>query len=155
MFLLLCWASMASGKQTAWHLHSANCYFSQVDSYFAQSLTDVSSISVMQLTGESERSLSRKSNTRKLTALLRGHLKSCSEQGRIAPTLPDASLPAHSDTAFFDVTRQYRDKGISLALLRTLQLPPHQNRLGGWKESNILYRGKLTYDQPDAEAYVG
>ena len=99
----------------------------------------------MQLTGESERSLSRKSNTRKLTALLRVHLKSCSEQGRIAPTLPDASLPAHSDTAFFDVTRQYRDQGISLALLRTLQLPPHQNRLGGWKESNIQYSGMLTY----------
>ena len=27
----------------------------------------------------------------------------------------------------------------------TLHTPQQQNRLGGWKESNMLYRGTLTY----------
>ena len=147
---------MASGKQTAWHSHNANhyvipAYVVKADSDLGEIFTDSLSMPVMQPLGEREQYLSRKSNTRKLTALLRLHMQSGSEQGRVSPKLPDAPLPLRAEIPYFDASRQYSGEGVSLALLRTLQLPPHQNRLGGWKESNILYRGKLTYDQPDAK----
>jgi len=156
MLLLLCWVSMASGKQTAWHSHNTNhyvipAYVVKAQSDLGEIFTDSLSMPVMQPLGEREQYLSRKSNTRKLTALLRLHMQSGSEQGRMSPKLPDAPLPLRAETLNFDASQQYFDEGVSLALLRTSQLPPHQNRLGGWKESNILYRGKLTYDQPDAK----
>ena len=160
MLLLLCWVSMASGKQTAWHSHNANhyanpAYVVKADSDLDEIFIDSLSMSVMQLPSERQQYLSRKSNSRKLAALLRLHMQSGSEQGRASPKLPDAPLPLRAEIPYFEASRQYSAEVVSLALLRTLQLPPHQNRLGGWKESNILYRGKLTYDQPDAEAYVG
>jgi hypothetical protein len=156
MLLLLCWVSVASGKQTAWHSHNTNhyaipAYVIKADSDLGEIFTDSLSMSVMQPSDEPAQYLSRKSNARKLAALLRLHMQTGSEQGRTLPKLPDAPLPLRAEIPYFEASRQYSDESVSLALLRTLQLPPHQNRLGGWKESNILYRGKLTYDQPDAK----
>lgn len=140
LLLLFCWAATAIGKIGAWH--------SQV----------ITTLPLNQLPcntaifSEDDRNpagghcLSRIPHNRKITALIRLHICGGSEVARNGLVPPDVPPPESRQP--YPPQAPGNDghyARLSRILLRTLQLPPHQNRLGGWKESNILYRGQVTY----------
>ncbi|AOV98048.1 hypothetical protein A9798_14535 [Edwardsiella hoshinae] len=140
LLLLFCWAATAIGKMGVWHYQAAaslplSQFPCNTAGYHADYREPTDNLYLRRL-----------QHNRKISALIRSYQCGGSEverNGIIPPNMapPETRRPYTPQAPGYDGD----DARLSRILLRTLQLPPHHHRLGGWKESNILYRGQVTY----------
>lgn len=143
--LLLCWVSVASGKTAiTWQSQG---FFGFSEHPVPDPVTDYHILPPEN--GGKE--FKRRYTTHRLSALLRFQQSSGLTQARVNPPQPD-SLPHALHVPYSPSVKPafLRSPPLANILNRVRLFPPQQNRLGGWKESNIQYRGKLTYHSRSA-----
>lgn len=141
--LLSCWAANAS-RDTLFVEPAQQTGVREYLSAFSQTDTDSRFLSLNILQADIPHDLRRKSAARYQPVLSRGHLRSASASYSTSAALLD-SLVSKIDLRY-RFTPQPRKRSIQLISSDwTLHAPRHQSRIGGWKESNILYRSMLTY----------
>ncbi|MBW7982728.1 hypothetical protein [Enterobacillus tribolii] len=138
--LLLCWVSVASGKTAiTWQSQG---FFGFSEHPIADPVSDYH----LLLPENGNQKYKRRYTTHQLSALLRFQQGSSLIQARHNTPQPDSlSQALHIPYIPSIKPTLFRTPPLATILNRVRLFPPQQNRLGGWKESNIQYRGKLTY----------
>ncbi len=141
--ILSCWASNASSDTL--YAEPAHQPGVRADlSLLSPTDSDFRFLSQNNLQADIPHDLRRKSAARHQPVLSRGYLQSASVQYSTYVALHDFLMAETDIRSGF--TPQPCKKSIQLICSNwTLHAPRHQSRIGGWKESNILYRGTLTY----------